>query len=82
MFQVSKLSHLKILNLSHNSIVSMSLASNHVRGVEPLNQNVHLEHLDLSENEIPAIVDMSYLKNLAVRRKKMLIMQIMQFLRS
>ena len=79
MFQVAKLSHLKILNLSHNSIVTMeglkelklltwlSLASNSVKGIENLNQNVHLEHLDLSDNVIPNVTDMSFLKNLKVR---------------
>jgi Leucine-rich repeat (LRR) protein len=80
MFQVSKLSHLKILNLSHNCIVSMeglkelkllswlSLASNSIKGIEQLNQNVRLEHLDLSDNAIPAVTDISHLKNLKVSR--------------
>ncbi len=79
MFQVSKLSHLKILNLAHNCIVTMeglkelklltwlSLASNSIKGIEQLNQNVRLEHLDLSDNAIPAVTDISYLKNLKVR---------------
>lgn len=79
MFQVAKLSHLKILNLAHNSIVTMeglkdlklltwlSLASNSIKGIEQLNQNVHLEHLDLSDNAIPSITDISYLRNLKVR---------------
>ena len=79
MFQVSKLSHLKILNLAHNSIVTMeglkelklltwlSLASNSLKGVENLNQNIHLEHLDLADNAIQQLSDISYLKNLKVR---------------
>lgn len=78
MFQVSKLSHLKILNLAGNCIVTMeglkdlklltwlSLASNAIKGIENLSQNVHLEHLDLSDNAIPAVTDLSYLKNLKV----------------
>ena len=79
MFQVSKLSHLKILNLSHNCIVTMeglrelkllswlSLASNSIKGIECLSHNVRLEHLDLSDNAIPAVVDIANLKNLKVR---------------
>ena len=78
MFQVSKLSHLKILNLSHNCVVTMeglrelklltwlSLASNSIKGIECLNHNVRLEHLDLSDNAIPAVADISHLKNLKV----------------
>ena len=81
MFQVSKLSHLKILNLAHNSIVTMeglkelklltwlSLASNSLKGIENLNQNIHLEHLDLADNVIQQITDISYLKNLKVSSK-------------
>ena len=78
MFQVSKLSHLKILNLSHNCVVTMeglrelklltwlSLASNSIKGIECLSHNVRLEHLDLSDNAIPAVADISHLKNLKV----------------
>ena len=79
MHQVSKLSHLKILNLACNDIVSMeglkelklltwlSLSNNKIKTMENLNQSVHLEHLDLSGNNIPHISDISYLKNLTVR---------------
>eukprot|EP00094_Tigriopus_californicus_P002094 TCALIF_02018-PA protein Name:"Similar to Cep97 Centrosomal protein of 97 kDa (Mus musculus)" AED:0.12 eAED:0.12 QI:0/-1/0/1/-1/1/1/0/132 len=79
MFQVAKLSHLKILNLAHNHVVTMeglkelklltwlSLAANNIKAIEHLNQNVHLEHLDLSDNAITTVADISYLKNLKVR---------------
>ena len=79
MLQVSKLSHLKILNLSHNCVVTMeglrelklltwlSLASNSIKGIECLSHNVRLEHLDLSDNAIPAVADIAHLKNLKVR---------------
>ena len=82
MFQVSKLSHLKILNLSGNHISVMeglkelklltwlSLSNNHIKGIDQLNQNVHLEHLDLAGNQISSISDMSYLKNIKVCRVK------------
>ncbi len=79
MFQVSKLNHLKILNLSNNNIGCMEglkelklltwlgLANNKIKVIENLNQNVHLEHLDLSGNFIQTISDLSYLKNLKAR---------------
>ena len=79
MLQVSKLHHLKILNLAQNRIQSLeglrelklltwlSLAQNQIRVLEPLlTQNVHLEHLDLSDNRISHLSDLSYLKNLKV----------------
>ena len=79
MLQVSKLHHLKILNLAQNKIQNLegikdlklltwlSLAQNEIKSIEPLlTQNVHLEHLDLSDNRISHVSDLSYLKNLKV----------------
>jgi len=78
MFQVSKLSHLKILDLAGNYIVTMeglkelklltwlSLSNNSIGNMDCLRQNVHLEHLDISENAVAALGDLSYLKNLKV----------------
>lgn len=79
MLQVSKLHHLKILNLAQNRLQNLeglkelklltwlSLASNEIKSIDPpLTQNVHLEHLDLSDNRISHISDLSYLKNLKV----------------
>ena len=78
MSQVSKLNHLKILNLSNNNIEFMDglkelkllswlgLANNKIKSILQLNQCVHLEHLDLSGNFIQHLSDLSYLKNLKV----------------
>ena len=78
MSQVSKLNHLKILNLSNNNIEFMDglkelkllswlgLANNKIKSIQQLNQCVHLEHLDLSGNFIQHLSDLSYLKNLKV----------------
>ena len=89
MLQVSKLHHLKILNLAGNRIQSLeglrelklltwlSLAQNQIRVLEPLlTQNVHLEHLDLSDNRISHLSDLSYLKNLKVRHTYLLVIGI------
>ena len=116
MFQVGKLHHLKVLDLSNNNIVTieglkvklslfitssellyilnikvnnflppppaaiknlnwepsqevnlltwLSLANNNIKSIENLNQNVHLDHLDLSGNGLTNISDLSFLKNL------------------
>ena len=76
MFQVSKLHHLKVLDLSNNNIVTieglkevnlltwLSLSNNNIKTIESLQQNVHLEHLDLSGNSISTVSDLSFLKNL------------------
>ena len=42
----------------------LSLAKNNVKSIENLSQNVHLEHVDLSGNNITTITDVSNLKNL------------------
>ena len=46
----------------------LGLANNKIKVIEHLNQNVHLEHLDLSGNFIQHITDLSYLKNLKVKK--------------
>ena len=47
-----------------NLLTWLSLANNNIKTIENLNQNVHLEHLDLSGNEITTTADLSFLKNL------------------
>ena len=47
-----------------NLLTWLSLANNNIKTIENLNQNVHLEHLDLSGNGISATADLSFLKNL------------------
>ena len=42
----------------------LSLANNNIKTIENLQQNVHLEHLDLCGNSITNISDLSFLKNL------------------
>ena len=47
-----------------NLLTWLSLANNNIKTLENLNQNVHLEHLDLSGNSITRTADLSFLKNL------------------
>ena len=47
-----------------NLLTWLSLANNNIKNIENLNQNVHLEHVDLSGNSISTITDLSFLKNL------------------
>ena len=47
-----------------NLLTWLSLANNNIKTIENLNQNVHLEHLDLSGNGITTTADLSFLKNL------------------
>ena len=47
-----------------NLLTWLSLANNSVKSIENLQQNVHLEHLDLSGNAVSAIPDLTFLKNL------------------
>lgn len=80
MHQVAKLQHLKVLNLAENCLTSMeglkdlklltwlSLAGNKIEVMDSLSRNVHLEHLDLSDNRLTRVSDLSYLKNLKARR--------------
>lgn len=76
MYGVARLYSLRVLNLSHNNIVSieglkdmkylshLSLAGNNIKNIEHLNANLLLEHLDLSDNAIATIPDMSNMKQL------------------
>lgn len=43
-------------------------AGNNIKSIEHLNHNMHLEHLDLSNNQISFIADISYLKSLKVSK--------------
>ena len=84
MLQVSKLHHLKILNLAQNCLTTveglkdlklltwLGLSGNRICTIESLSQNIHLEHLDLSDNKITHISDISYLKNLKVNKSNYL----------
>lgn len=74
MYGVARLYSLRILNLSHNNIVSieglkdmkylshLNLAGNNIKNIEHLNANLMLEHLDLSDNAITTIPDLSSMK--------------------
>lgn len=74
MYGVARLYSLRVLNLSHNSIVSieglkdmkylshLNLAGNNIKSIEHLNANLLLEHLDLSDNAITTIPDLSSMK--------------------
>lgn len=76
MYGVARLYSLRVLNLSHNNIVSieglkdmkylshLNLAGNNIKSIEHLNANLLLEHLDLSDNAITTIPDMSGMKQL------------------
>ena len=76
MYGVARLYSLRVLNLSHNSIVSieglkdmkhlshLNLGGNNIKNIEHLNGNVNLEVLDLSDNAISSIPDLSHMKNL------------------
>ena len=47
-----------------NLLTWLSLANNNIKSIENLNQNVHLDPLDLSGNGLTNISDLSFLKNL------------------
>ena len=76
MYGVARLYSLRVLNLSHNNIVSieglkdmkyltcLNLAGNNIKNIEHLTSNSLLEILDLSDNAISCITDLSHMKNL------------------
>ncbi|CAJ0927607.1 unnamed protein product [Ranitomeya imitator] len=73
MMGVSKLVHLRVLNLPHNSIGYveglkdlvhlewLNLAGNNLKVIDQINNCVSLQHLDLSDNNISQIGDLSKL---------------------
>lgn len=48
------------------NVIKFNILGNNIKSIEHLNHNMHLEHLDLSNNQISFIADISYLKNLKV----------------
>jgi Leucine-rich repeat (LRR) protein len=73
------LTHLRVLNVEHNSIVDveglsclhqlewLSLAGNNLKDFAALKANIKLSHLDLSDNSISSLGEISGLKSLKVK---------------
>jgi len=77
MYGVCRLHNLIDLNLSYNGILTiegvkeliyLNLEGNNIKVIEHLNANTKLEVINLSENSIGSISDVSYLKFLKVSR--------------
>lgn len=75
---MSRLHHLRELNLSYNGILTiealkecvhlthLNLEGNSIKTIEHLNNNTKLEILNLGENNLGIISDISFLKQLKV----------------
>lgn len=78
MYGVCRLSNLRVLDLSHNGILTieglrdlvhlthLNLSHNKIKSIEHLQSSVNLEYLDLAHNNITHINDISHIKNLQV----------------